>query len=137
MPPKSSSLADQRARLEERIRKIEERQKVVAEQRAMILGRAALACMDADPSFRAVLLGHLDPYITKKRDRSHFLEYRQAADDEKASTQAASASPQSEKPIVQSPSETLDPPATPDPVGATPEPLPEAKRTSWSFRSGQ
>lgn len=73
MPRESTtSLADQRRKLEAKLRAIKAKEAEAANQRFIVAGRAVLAHADADPAFRQQLRQVLARQLQKQRERALF-----------------------------------------------------------------
>ena len=73
MPRESAtSLADQRRKLEARLRAIKAKEAEQANHRFVVAGRAVLAHAESDPTFRQQLHTILAAQLTSKRDRALF-----------------------------------------------------------------
>ena len=59
----------QREKLEAALRELQEQEQAHADQRAAIIGRAALAAAELDPAFRDQLSAILDQFVTASKDR--------------------------------------------------------------------
>ena len=66
----TSSLSEQRRKLEAKLRAIKQQEEAEANRRLIVAGRAVLAHAETDPAFRDQLHTILATQVTKKRERA-------------------------------------------------------------------